>query len=61
MGKNTAQRPYCQATTRAQQFGASYASTTWSCSRRGVVEVDGKLMCRQHAAMYRRDNGLEGS
>lgn len=49
---------YCQVKTRQQEYGSSWASTSWSCSRRATVVVRGRLACRQHAAMVCRDNRL---
>lgn len=47
--------PYCQAQTRSQSFGSSYASTSWGCQRKARWTVDGTPMCTQHKDMVQRD------
>jgi hypothetical protein len=40
---------YCQGQTTAQMFGASYASTSWGCSRRPSRKpTDDPRYCWQH-------------
>jgi hypothetical protein len=51
---------WCQATTTAQAFGSSWASSTWSCQRRATREVDGERLCWQHARIAERSKQEAG-
>jgi hypothetical protein len=47
-------RPFCQAKTRKQYEASTWAAAHQGCSRRGVMQIDGYWVCKQHADERKR-------